>query len=120
MTRRQQILGLWGEETAIEYLRQTGHSILDRNVRTRDGELDIVAAKDGALIFVEVKARSENALLQPEESVTPRKQRRMLAVAERYLQEHPGSGDVWQFDVIAITRSPGSEPLIEHFENVIG
>ena len=119
MSSRQQALGRWGEETAVEYLRTTGHVILDRNVRTRDGELDIVAEKDGLLVFVEVKARSEHALLQPEEAVTPRKQRRMLAVAERYLQEHPDSGDAWQFDVLAITRHPGSKATIEHFENVI-
>jgi putative endonuclease len=120
MTGQRQALGRWGEDTAVEYLRTSGHVILERNLRTRDGELDIVAQKGGLLVFVEVKTRSENALLQPEEAVTPRKQRRMLAVAERYLQEHPGSGDAWQFDVIAIVRHPGSKATLEHFENVFG
>ncbi|MRR38665.1 YraN family protein [bacterium] len=119
MTTQKQALGRWGEETAVRYLEQRGYTILARNVHTAHGELDIVARKDGAIIFVEVKARSSNTFGFPEQAVTLRKQAHLVSAAEDYFAQHPESSETWQFDVIAITRS-GSTPEIEHFENVIG
>jgi putative endonuclease len=120
MTRHNQALGRWGEETAVRHLQLRGYTILARNLRTRHGELDIVAQKDEALVFVEVKMRSSNAFGFPEEAVTPRKQAHMLMAAEAYFEQHPNCPETWQFDIIAITRRAGSPPEIEHFENVIG
>lgn len=119
MTTQKQALGHWGEETAVRFLEQRGYAILARNVHTSHGELDIVAEKDGATIFVEVKARSSNNFGYPEQAVGPRKQASLLSAAEDYFALHPEAGETWQFDVIAITRA-GSTPEIEHFENVIG
>jgi putative endonuclease len=120
VTNRRQTLGRWGEETAVRYLRERGYAILARNLHTAHGELDIVAAKEGAVIFVEVKMRSSNDFGFPEEAVSPRKQAHLLSAAEAYFAQHPESPETWQFDIIAITRRPGTAPEIEHFENVIG
>ncbi len=120
MNNRRQLLGRWGEETATRYLEARGYTILARNLHTRRGELDIVASKDGALIFVEVKMRSSTAYGFPEEAVNPRKQAHLLAAAEAYFAQHPDSPETWQFDIIAVTRRPGQTPEIEHFENVFG
>lgn len=120
MTTRKQTIGRWGEDTAAEYLEAHGYNVLKRNVRTTHGEIDIVASKEGLLVFVEVKTRSSHTFAYPEDSVTRRKQTFMLSAAEDYLQANPESGDSWQFDVIAVEGTPGGKAQIEHFENVIG
>ncbi len=119
MNRTRQKLGRWGENKAAEYLVAQGYTILERNLRTAHGELDLVARKNDLLVFVEVKARSSHAFSYPEEAVTPNKQLHMMSAAEEYLRAHPESGETWQFDVIAIERPRDGTALITHFENVI-
>jgi putative endonuclease len=120
MKNHNQVLGRWGEDVAVGYLKNNAYKILARNYRTRHGEIDIVAEKEGAIIFVEVKLRSSIEFGFPEDAVTPRKQAHLLQAAEKYFIDHPDSPETWQFDIVAITRHPGSEPAIEYFENVIG
>jgi putative endonuclease len=120
MTSRKQVVGRWGEQAAADYLAAKGYTLHDRNVRSAHGEIDIVASKDGLLVFVEVKTRRSHDFAYPEQAVTARKQASLLSAAEQYLQAHPNCGDTWQFDVIAVEGAPGRQPQIEHFENVIG
>lgn len=120
MKTRKQELGHWGEDSAAEYLTAKGYAVLARNVHSAHGEIDIVASKDGSLVFVEVKTRSSHDFAYPEDSVTYRKQVYMLPAAEAYFQAYPESGESWQFDVIAVEGNPGGKARIEHFENVIG
>jgi putative endonuclease len=120
MSTRNQVIGRWGEEAAVKYLVMNGYKIMARNVHYTHGEIDIVASKDGLLVFVEVKTRRSHTFAYPEDSVTRRKQAYMLSAAEEYFQDHPESGENWQFDVIAVEGTPGREARIEHFENVIG
>ena len=119
MTNRKQAIGRWGEELAARYLESKGYSIFCRNFHSAHGEIDIVASKEAALIFVEVKTRSSHAFAYPEDSVTRRKQAAMLSAAEDYIQAHPENAESWQFDIIAIERKTGEKPEIVHFENVI-
>jgi putative endonuclease len=112
-------LGRQGEETAARYLQTKGYCILERNVRTPHGEIDLIARKGEVLVFVEVKMRTSEQFGYPEEAVTPRKQAHLLAAAEAYLAQHPESDETWQFDVVAILRHPNATLQIEHFENVI-
>jgi putative endonuclease len=114
-----QRIGRWGEEIAAHYLESKGYALLSRNVHTAHGEIDIIASKEAAVIFIEVKTRSSHSFGYPEDSVTLRKQAHMLSAAQDYLQAHPESSESWQFDVIAIERKPGGKPEIVHFENVI-
>ena len=120
MSNQKQALGRWGEDCAAAYLGGIGYTVLARNVHSAHGEIDIVAMKDGLLVFVEVKTRSSHKFAYPEDSVNRRKQVHLLSAAEDYFQLHPESSDSWQFDVIAVEGSPGDAPRIEHFENVIG
>ena len=119
MTGKTQATGKWGEEIAARYLENKGYIICARNIRTAHGEIDIVAGKEAATIFVEVKTRSSHAFAYPEDSVTLRKQAAMLSAAEEYLQKSPERVESWQFDVIAIERKATDKPEILHFENVI-
>jgi putative endonuclease len=113
---RNQHVGNWGEEAASTYLQANGYEIIDRNVRTPYGEIDLVARTEGFTVFVEVKARSSGSIGPPEIAVTPRKQKHMLASAAHYAQSH--SLDHWQIDVVAVQRT-GSQTEIKHFENAV-
>ncbi|HEY8450248.1 MAG TPA: YraN family protein, partial [Bacillota bacterium] len=73
--QRRQLLGLWGEEAAAAYLRQCGFAILRRRYRCPGGEVDLVCRDGQYLVFVEVKTRATGRAGQPEEAVTPAKQR---------------------------------------------
>jgi putative endonuclease len=112
-------LGRWGEQQAEKFLQQKGYQILERNVRTPYGEIDLIARKADMQVFVEVKTRSSHSFGNPEEAVTASKLTHMIESAESYLQEHPNLEQDWQIDVIAIRKISGQNPEIVHFENVI-
>jgi putative endonuclease len=116
---KKQATGRWGETEAARFLQGKGYTILDRNIRTPHGEIDILAARDGMLVFVEVRTRRSHSFGYPEASVTTRKQASMLAAVDEYLGDHPEAGDTWQVDVIAVEGTPGRLISIEHFENVL-
>lgn len=99
--------GDWGEEQAAAWLAQNGFEVLERNFRTRFGELDIIAQKDGFLSFVEVKTRKNDRFAQARESVTPAKQERLRITAELWLQEHPTALQP-RFDVLEVYGTAGS------------
>ncbi|MFO7586232.1 MAG: YraN family protein [Anaerolineales bacterium] len=83
-----QKIGKWGEGAAAEYLTARGYQIVERNVRTPYGEIDLVARIDGFTVFVEVKARTTRRFGLPEEALTKRKLRHMRAAAGHYAAEH--------------------------------
>ena len=115
MTRNQRV-GKWGEHAAADYLKARGYEIVAGNVRTPYGEIDLIAKKDGFVIFVEVKARTSNIFGPPEIAVVARKQLHMLSCAEYYAQQN--AIDRWKIDVIAVEHVEG-KPLITHFENAV-
>ena len=88
-------LGLLGEDLAAQLLQQRGYVILERNYRCPYGEVDIVARDHDRLAFVEVRARRGTSFGTPQESVTPRKQARLAAVARSFLQEKSYSDVDW-------------------------
>ena len=99
--------GISAESKAAAYLLVKGYRILARRYRSAAGEIDIVARRRNALVFIEVKTRAsyEEAV----EAVTPQQRRRIVGAAECWLQARPqdGEGDV-RFDVVIIT--PGKLP----------
>lgn len=107
--------GSRGEDAASAYLVRRGWQILDRNVRYREGELDIVCAKDGVLAFVEVKTRRSERAGTGAEAVTPAKQARIRRLAMRYLSErHPRVAAV-RFDVLELKQT-ADRYRIRHLE----
>ena len=123
MKTPRQSLGQWGEALAARHLIGQGYTILDRNVRTPYGEIDLVVCHITrgcpATVFVEVKTRASANLGLPEISITPRKQAHLLNAAQYYLQNHPELEGDWRVDAIAIRRYPDHPPEIVHFENVL-
>lgn len=108
-------LGRLGEQMACEHLESRGYRILEKNFRTVEGEIDLIACKDGTTVFVEVKTRSGRAFGTPEESVTASKARTIRRVASAYLARR-SPGEV-RFDVIGIEFGGGPQPELRHTEN---
>ena len=109
-------LGQDGEQFAVQRLTDDGWTVLDRNWRCREGELDIVARdRDGTLVFCEVKTRSSTWFGEPSEAVGRVKAGRIRTLALRWLEAHPTlrGGEV-RFDVISVVRRRGFAPELEH------
>jgi len=114
LTEARLALGAWGEDQAVEYLRQQGIKIIERNFRTLVGEIDIIARHKSVLLFVEVKTRRSNAFGTPQEAVGPRKQRQIIRTAQWYLQNHKNIKLQPRFDVVAILCQSDGTALITH------
>jgi putative endonuclease len=117
---RRQTVGRWGEEVAAQFLQDRGYEILQRNLRSAYGELDIIARCAGTIVFVEVKTRTGSSFGLPEISVGARKIQHLLNSAQAFMQVYPGPEQAWRIDVIAIEGQPGgNDPHIEVFENAV-
>jgi putative endonuclease len=108
MTAARQSLGREAEELAARRLADAGMRIVERNARTRLGELDLIALEGDALAFVEVKAGSVGAAAGPERpalAVGPAKQARIRRLAREWLAERGGLDGVraLRFDVVGIS-----------------
>ncbi len=105
--------GKQGEDRACAYLKKQRYKILERNFRSRYGEIDLIAQDRATIVFVEVKLRTTTEFGSPLAAVDDRKQRRLRRMASSYLLMN----DLYdrtpvRFDVIAIT-----EAGIEHIQN---
>lgn len=96
-------LGRLGEDLAVEFLVGRGLEILARNLRSRLGEVDILARDGPTLVFVEVKARRAGRGDPPQAAVHPRKQARLARLALGYLAARRLGDRPCRFDVVAVT-----------------
>jgi len=94
--------GSRGESIAAWYLRLGGYRILERNFRCRLGEIDIIARKDGLLVFVEVRTRVSGTYLHPLNTVDPVKVARTVNAAKRFLLRLPQPWPPCRFDIMAV------------------
>jgi putative endonuclease len=108
-------LDVWhfGEESACQFLRKNGYKIIDRNYRTSQGEIDIIARQKGIVLFVEVRTRSSNQFAEPWETIGHRKQKHLRLAAKMYIQEKVIFDAEFRFDVLSITLSDAVKPEIE-------
>jgi putative endonuclease len=105
--------GVRGEEAAAGWLAQQGYDILARNFRTRGGEIDIVAQREGVLVFFEVKSWRSYGAADLEYSIAGVKQRRIASAARFFLSRRPALADrALRFDVLLVAGG-----RIEHIEN---
>jgi putative endonuclease len=99
---RRLALGKAGEDRAAAWYMSRGYEIVDRNWRSRIGEIDLVCARLDVLVFCEVKTRCTDRLGAPVEAVTPSKQLRLRRLAAEYLFGHTCGRHEVRFDVAAI------------------
>lgn len=105
--RDNKIKGKSGENIACEYLKKSGYEIFHRNFTTSIGELDIVAADNNALVFIEVKTRINDAFGTPAEAVDYHKRRKISEVAAQYIKKFRYFDVPMRFDVIEVYLSDG-------------
>jgi putative endonuclease len=114
--RVKDAVGRFGEDVAAQFLHDAGLTILARNWRCREGEIDIVARDGEVLVFVEVKTRSSARFGDPAEAVDAVKAARVRRLAVRWLAEQDER--YWpqlRFDVVAVLRG-GGRPTVRHLE----
>ena len=112
-------IGHWGEGMAAEYLRSRRYALVACNYHTRFGEIDIIAQNRHYVVFVEVKTRQDARFAQAREFVTNRKQARIRASAQIWLEQHPTELQP-RFDVIEVYAAHGAAtklPSIRHIED---
>lgn len=108
--------GARAETMVVEYLLQQGYRIIDRNVRSRFGELDIIAERGDVVAFVEVRMRKDTAFDSPLSSVNEAKRRKVVKTATAYCLRHNLFARSIRFDVASVVgESPRA--TIEHIED---
>ena len=110
-------LGAAGERAVADWYVDAGYEIVDRNWRCREGELDLVVARSGEIVFCEVKTRRGVAYGSPAEAVTATKQQRIRVLAMRWLADHPERRTRGlRFDVASVLAVRGTAPVIDVIE----
>lgn len=112
-------VGSKGERLAVQYLQSHGYRILETNYRCPLGEIDIIAAKQELVAFVEVKTRRSNRFGRPAAAVTGLKQQRIVHTAQWYIKANSQgiSSPHYRFDVLEIFSSPAGQATINHIQN---
>lgn len=112
------LLGKRGEELAAAFLIGAGYSILDRNWRCGQGEIDVVAFDGVETIFVEVKTRTSVAFGHPLEAITTQKLARLRRLAAAWCEAHPGGHGRIRIDAMAVIAPAVGEAQIEHLKRI--
>jgi putative endonuclease len=111
--------GSFFEGVAIDYLKKQGLEIVEKNVRMKFAEIDIVAKDGNILCFVEVRSRTNTRFGNPEATVDFRKQDKIIKAASMYLQRLYPRIPMCRFDVVAI-QGTSVNPIVSYFKNAFG
>ena len=111
------LIGSIGEEMAVKYLSDKGYTILERNWRHRNWEVDVIAVKQNKLHIIEVKTRRTATFGYPEDDVSKKKIKYLMGAAEEYLLLNP-QWKLLQFDILSITLKKDKQPEFYLIEDV--
>ena len=105
-------LGERGERVAAGFLKEHGYEILEKNYKCKIGEIDVIARRQGRLVFVEIKTRTSAQFGTPQEAVDLRKQEKIFKVAQWYQKEKKLEKTPVAFDVVAVLWKEDEPPEI--------
>ncbi len=109
-------LGEIGENLAVDYLKEKGYEILERNFQNKWGEIDIVAEKDDIMVFVEVKTRIGEQFGLPEDAINKNKKLKMIKNAKAYMKY---KNDQYRIDAICVVLDKECNlKRINHYKNI--
>lgn len=111
--------GAWGERKAAEYLATQGLQILETNIHTPYGEIDLIGMDNNQLVFVEVKTLKSKLFGDPEVSVNSKKKDHMVNSALHYLQDRNLMDCEWRIDVVSLDVLPAKPIDFHWFKNAI-
>ncbi|MCK4950494.1 MAG: YraN family protein [Gammaproteobacteria bacterium] len=103
--------GQQAEQLACEYLEKEGLHLVQKNYRCPMGEIDLIMKDNGMLVFVEVRYRKNTKYGSGAETVTGRKQQKLLSTAMHYLQRHAKSTQTCRFDVVSMTNETNTDKI---------
>ena len=104
---KRHAFGHMAENHVASHLHNSGFTILERNYKRLQGEVDIIARNNEAVIFVEVKART-NDYFNTSEVVTLSKQRKVIKAAELFIMEKKLYNTIIRFDVALVKPAQGT------------
>jgi len=110
-------MGPWGENQACRFLQSKGFTTIARNWRFGKGELDLVMADGRAIVFVEVKSRTDEDFTPAITSITARKKQVLLRTAKCFLRKYNISDRPLRFDVVTVVLDDADKPQIKHYRN---
>lgn len=113
---RHNVFGTEGELLGKQYLEDQAYEILDENWIFKKSEIDLIAYKDGIIIFAEVKTRSSNAFGEPEDFVDQTKQKHLALAADEYIHLMDHQGEI-RFDIISVLFDKFGGHTIRHIED---
>ena len=108
--------GKESENLAVEFLEKKGYKILVKNYRYLKAEIDIIAETENQIVIIEVKARSTDTFLSPEEAVNKKKIRLLISASSHFLEENEIDKEA-RFDIISILPNEENQFQIKHIEN---
>lgn len=117
MTNARQSLGRTAEDAAARFLQRAGLAVTERNVRFREGEIDLVCREAGVIVFVEVKCRRATWGDAPAAAVSWQKQRRLTRLAWHYLKQRRLEGARCRFDVVSVTVGERDALAVRHLRS---
>lgn len=114
---QKNVVGQSGEAFAAAFLEKKGYRVLERNYRSRFGEIDLIAQDGKTIVFVEVKARRTLRWGDPAQAVHHRKQQKIFQVAQLYLMRQEKEDVPCRFDVVEVIITPDGSSRIHHILN---
>lgn len=118
MGREKVELGQKGEQIAEDFLLDNKYSIVERNFKFKNGEIDIICRNKDFLVFVEVKTRTGKYFGDPEFSITRKKRDAIYRTAEYYLFKNGIENVSCRIDVITILFDNTNSYKLNHYENI--
>jgi putative endonuclease len=118
---KEMSLGDRGEAYAARYLKKRGMRIIARQRRAKGGEIDLIALEDTWVVFVEVRTRTSESFMTPEQSVRYWKKRAVTRTARNLMRRHMNKGFTPRGDLVAIIWPAGAkEPTeVRHHKGVL-
>ena len=110
--------GKWGEDLAVAYLEKKGYTIVERDWKSGRRDIDIIALDDDVVVFVEVKTRRNRLYGEPEESVDYHKLQNLQQAISHYVKFKHIRQEI-RFDIISIVGTAGTDPDIQHIQDVM-
>lgn len=110
------VRGAEAEDAVVRWLSDRGFKVVERNVRFKVGEIDIIAWERDVLCFIEVRSRDKKTTYSPAETVGNKKQHNLIRSAQLYLQSRMRKLPHCRFDVVSV-RGYGDSMQIEHIRN---
>ena len=109
-------IGKRGEDIARRHLEKKGYCVIEQNYRTKYSEMDLIATKDGVLVFIEVRTKTSERFGAPEDTINKQKIARLIRSAKAYLayKKHEGPARI---DAVCVVLGQ-EEERINHYESI--